>query len=279
MDREHCPASNEAVETAILKRRSVRNFSNQDISDEVYEKLIRAGVYAPSGSNWQNQRFLIVKDPDEINRIGQSRFVWPYLKANIDKIKEHHPAGILGKAKGLIIVFSDSSQNDRRENGEYHIWQNLEIQNCAASIQNILIMATSLKLATCWVSASDTMNFTRLFSKQSWRQLLSNYDIPLHYKLQGIVICGYPKRVDEAGYPKGEKKHGATVWQDTQRKPNEAYLIHKRDSNNPSIETCPTTLDRLIVRTLSLLIRCSRTAASVCDRIIHKIEIKKYLKP
>lgn len=266
------------VQLAIWKRCSVRRFTEQKISTESLMKLVEAGIRAPSGSNWQNQRFLIVEDKDEIMRIGSCRFVWPYRNANIKKLKETHPGGIVGEASALIIVFSDSLNNDRRGNGEFHIWESLEIQNCSAAIENILIMATAMKIGTCWVSASDNMNYTRLFSGQSWRRLFSKYEIPSYYKLQGIVLLGYPAAVDHDGFPKGEAKHGATVFQSTERKPVGAYCINSRE-NTVSQDVAVSFIDRLRVKLLAKALIWLGRASQWCDRKIHSIEIEKYLKP
>lgn len=266
------------VQKAIWKRCSVRRFTDTQIQTDQISKLVEAGIRAPSGSNWQNQRFLVIDDADEIMRIGKSRFVWPYRNANMSKLKESHPAGIIGEATALIIVFSDSLSNDRRGNGEFYIWEALEIQNCAASIENILIMATAMKLASCWVSASDNMNYTRLFSGQSWRKLLSNYEIPNYFKLQGIVLLGYPTAVDEEGFPKGEAKHGATVFQSTERKPVDYYCIKSR-KQNVSGDVEVSFIDRLLVRFLSRSLTLFQRASCWCDRKIHRVEIEKYLMP
>ncbi len=266
------------VESALLKRRSVRHFKSVKIPPDDLLRLVRAGVYAPSGSNWQNQRFLIVDEQDELMRIGKSRFVWPYNKANVVKIKESHPGGIIGNAAAAIIVFSDSLDNDRRGNGEYYIWEALETQNCSASIENILTLATSMGIGSCWISASDKMSYTRMFSGQSWRRLLSNYEIPVYYKLQGIIILGYSKSTNEEGYPIGEKMHGATIWQSTERNPTEDYLI-KKNSNNIVSKLKVTRLDGYRVRVMAKLIRYALRIVAWLDRCIHKIEVRKYLKP
>lgn len=266
------------VATAIWRRRSVRRFSDEKIPEEILVKLVEAGIQAPSGSNWQNQRFLLIDEPDEILRIGRSRFVWPYQNSAPSKIKESHPGGIIGEAAALIVVFSNSLENDRRGNGEYHIWEALEIQNCAAAIENILIMATAMRLASCWVSASDKMNYTRLFSYKSWRQLFADYQIPEYFKLQGIVLLGYPTSVDEEGFPRGEKKHGATVWQSTDRKPVEHYCIKKRSNQLPR-EVSVSLFDRFRIRLLARVLQLLQLASRWCDRKIHRLEIEKYLKP
>lgn len=265
------------VEIAIQRRRSVRNFADKSIPQDILDRLVSAGVAAPSGSNWQNQRFLVVTDPEEIMRIGRTRFVWPYKGANFDTVKQSHPGGIIGHSAALIIVFSDSKENDRRGNGEYNIWQNLEVQNCSAAIENILILATAFGLGSCWISASDTMSFTRMLSGGSWRKMLGEYDIPDYYSLQGIIMLGYPKSIDEDGYAKGESMHGATVWQSTARRPLDYYLIRKgqeRSSATPKL----SSVDAVKLRLLSKSMRKLRKLISVMDLAIHRIEFGKYLK-
>jgi nitroreductase len=264
------------VKQALVCRRSVRNFTGQKIDERILEDLIEVGKYAPSGSNWQNQRFLVVTDPDEIERIGQIRFVWPYKGANHKKIKLSHPGGILGHGTALIIVFADAACNDARGNGEYYIWEPLEIQNCSASIQNILTMATSYGLGSCWVSASEKMNYTRLLSKQTWRDAFSNYDIPTSYKMQGVIVLGYPKAVDENGYAKGEKMHGATNWVSTDRRENEYYMVKKRNEEEPVAAT--SLSERVIVRFNSKVIGFCLRVIRFMDSRIHRIEYKHQVK-
>ncbi len=266
-----------AVRTVIERRRSVRRYSDQKLTPEQLELLLRAGINAPSGSNWQNQRFLVVDDPSEITRIGSARFVWPYQNGAPTRIRESHPGGLLGHAAALILVFVDSKENDRRGMGEYYIWEPLEIQNCAASMQNILLQATAMGLATCWISASDSMNRTRLMSGQSWRTVLQQYDIPGYYKLQGIITVGYPKHVDESGFPIGESKHGATIWQSTARRETEYYTVARKSE----VRHPPITLSRweswklkLFSKTLKQLLRWT----SSLDRRIHRLEIPKVMK-
>ena len=46
----------------IYRRRSVRKFTEQTISNEVIEQLIDAAVHAPSGKNQQNWHFVVVRN-------------------------------------------------------------------------------------------------------------------------------------------------------------------------------------------------------------------------
>ncbi len=267
-----------AVETVIKRRRSTRRFASTPLKREILLRLIEAGIWAPSGSNWQNQRFLLIEEKSEIERLGRLRYVWPYRNADPDspRLREKNPAGIIGMASAVIVVFSDAFENDRRNHGEYHIWQCLETQNCAAAIQNMLLMATSLKLASCWVSASADMNHTRLLSGHSWREALADFDLPEHFRIQGLVLLGEPDKTDAEGFPRGESKHGATVWQSTQRKPLEQYLIGRRQAHQP-LAKGPGTLAKSWLKIASRLIRLLQVLIRHLDRSIQTIEIRHIL--
>ena len=55
----------------MSKRRSVRDFSDKDISIEVIKNIVKTAGTAPSGANKQPWTFCIVKDPEiKSNRIA-----------------------------------------------------------------------------------------------------------------------------------------------------------------------------------------------------------------
>ena len=203
--------------------------------------------------------------------------MWPY-KANMSKIRQTHPAGILGHGTALILVFADASKNDARGNGEYYIWETLEVQNCSGSIQNILTMAAAHGLGSCWVSASDKMNYSRMLSGKTWREALALCDIPDYYKMQGIVVLGYPRGYDELGYAKGEKMHGATTWVSTKREENEFYLVKKRKGVESRGEDILSGSERRVVRVYSKMIKGLLRIVRYADRKIHQIEYERHLK-
>jgi len=117
------------------------------------------------------------------------------------------------------------------------------------------------------------MQYTRLLSNQSWRAAFTPYHIPPTYRIQGIVILGYPVSIDERGYPVGEKKHGATLWQNTEREALEHYLVKR---SNPSLAKdkpltfLQTTYLFACSRLLKLLVNFSR----VIDKSIFYLELK-----
>jgi len=198
------------VRYAITHRRSVRGgFLDQPVSREDLLDLVEAGAAAPSGSNWQDVRFVIVTDPDELERIGRIRRSWPYKSEGPD-------AGLLGRAKALIAVFIDTNvaQYWRRHNGR--LWTRLESQSAAAAIQNILLLAFAKGLGSCWVSAFEEMRLKDCLCGGTWADVWAPYDLPDSYRIYGIVMLGH--RADPSV---GEvKHHGRPV----ERRPREEYV-------------------------------------------------------
>jgi nitroreductase len=66
--------------TLVKTRRSTRRFKTDPIPDEMVEKIIEAGRWAPSGANSQPWEFIVIKDRETKNRI-------------VDIIKEHSEYG------------------------------------------------------------------------------------------------------------------------------------------------------------------------------------------
>lgn len=262
----------EVLQKIILSRRSVRVFTDKPISEQDINDLVHAAIYAPSGSNAQNQRFAVIKEKKQLHALGTVRWVWPYkTRRTTEQLKTSYPAGIIGKATAAIVVFADASLTDRRCNGEYPIWESLEVSNTSASIQNILLLATSKGIASCWLSFNHKMSHSRLMSDQSICEAFPRYHIPPHLKPQGIVILGYPKRIDENGFPYGEDYHG-TAHQPVARKPIDYYLIRPCSSSSDKYKQIPLML--MIKRALFLFfVRSSSRVRSFFSTKLEHLEL------
>ncbi len=111
---------------AILQRRSVRKFSKKQIEKEHLELLAEAGFSAPSACNKKPYKITIITNPELVSRLDSlSRFQ-----------KINSPC--------IIVVSGDLKKALPKAWAEY--W----IQDASAVTQNILIMAQSLGLSTCW---------------------------------------------------------------------------------------------------------------------------------
>lgn len=146
------------IEDAIYGRRSIRNFTEEKIPMDVLKKIIHAGTYAPSACNFQAWKFIVINDEDVKNKIVSGG--WS------DIIKK--------SPQGILVVY----RNDIMVTG----WTHKDyIQSAAAAIENMLLMAYSLGVASCWIC--------HLPPSEDMRPILN---IPNNYDVIAYVALGYP---------------------------------------------------------------------------------------
>jgi nitroreductase len=142
---------------AIHKRRSVREFEERGVPDEIIEKIIEAGTWAPSGLNNQPWRFAIVKDAGK--------------KEELSKLT--HYGHIINGAPACIAVFLDEEASYDRTK---------DVMAIGACNQNILLAAHSLGLGAVWLGEILKM-------KEEARELLG---VPETCELMAVIALGYP---------------------------------------------------------------------------------------
>ncbi len=121
----------------IKTRRSVRSFKKDPIPKDVIETLLEAGRWAPSAGNIQPWEFFVVGNPELKEKLGRAALGQMFL----------------AQAPVVIVVCAVPLQSALRYR---HRGEKLYcIQDTAAAVQNILLAATALGLASCWVGAFD----------------------------------------------------------------------------------------------------------------------------
>lgn len=129
-------SQSDAVLENIASRKSVRSYTSEPISDELVEKLLKAGMAAPSAMNRQPWHFVVLND----------RVVLDSLAARLKHAK------MLSQAPLAIIVCAETVYT--RTDGivaDNKFWQ----QDASAATQNILLAAEALGLGAVWTAASD----------------------------------------------------------------------------------------------------------------------------
>ena len=97
-------------------RRSIRQFLNRPISDELIKELLSAAMSAPTAGGIQPWRFVVITDREKL-----------------DKIPGFHPyAGMVKQAPLAILVCGDTTSANY---GKY--W----VQDCSAAMENLLLAA------------------------------------------------------------------------------------------------------------------------------------------
>jgi nitroreductase len=116
----------------LKRRRTIRDFSDEDIPDGVIENCLLAAGTAPNGANKQPWHFVVVKDPETKRKIREAaeeeerefyhnRAPEEWLNAlKLFGTDEHKP--FLEKAPCLIAIFSKSYGFDGDSNKEKHYY-------------------------------------------------------------------------------------------------------------------------------------------------------------
>src|SRR3989304_5740077 len=112
---------------AMRTRRSIRKYTVQPVPQEIIDKLLRAGMSAPSAGNRQPWAFLVIPDLTVLDEIVK-------VIPSFDLLKE----ATLG-----ILVCGDLT----KVRSGSQIW----VQGCAAATQNILLAAHALGLGAVWL--------------------------------------------------------------------------------------------------------------------------------
>ncbi len=145
----------------ILARRSIRVYAPQQVPDDVTEKLLRAGMSAPSAQNSQPWEFLVMRDPEKRSAVSALGRYWGMLKSA--------PLGI------LVMANLKGYRATRQE---------FFMQDCSAATENILLAAHALGLGGVWLG---------LYPKEElMRGIRGIYGIPEDIIPFSIISLGYP---------------------------------------------------------------------------------------
>jgi nitroreductase len=130
---------NEVLST-IKNRRSVRSFKSEQISQEILDEIIKAGIYAPSGSNQQPWHFTVIQNKDLINKIN-FKAKELMTKSDIEWVKN------AGTSDKYHLSFNSPTLVIVSGRTEAITWK----ADCAAAIQNMLLAAHSLEVGSVWL--------------------------------------------------------------------------------------------------------------------------------
>ena len=147
----------------IFDRTSVRKYTDEKVSPEQIELLLKAAMAAPSARNVQPWEFLVVQE-----------------KSTLIKMAEFIAAGqMLKGAAAAIVVCADTAKEFETLKGK-----NYWIQDCSAATQNIMLEATELGLGSVWLGT---------FPKEEVIIPLKElFNLPENIMPVTVISIGYP---------------------------------------------------------------------------------------
>ena len=154
--REDNRVQTETLST-IKDRHSVRTFQKREVPDELVSLLLDAANQAPSAHNQQSWRFIVIK--------GQKRQDLAHLVTSRSGEFPKPSSSLLRMAARSIlsapVVIAVANTGELIEHGSNlfkvekelarDFFRTMEIQSSAAAVENLLLAATSLGLATVWL--------------------------------------------------------------------------------------------------------------------------------
>jgi 5,6-dimethylbenzimidazole synthase len=166
----------ETLEQIILARRDVRGnrFIDKAISNEDLDKILFAGVNAPSVGFSQPWEFVVIKDLDIRNKVKDSFFIENekaktlFDEKKTDAYTKLKLEGIVESALNIAVFYKPSQhpvlgQTAMKEAGVYSV---------VCAIQNMWLMARALEIGLGWVSIINPDTVKTILNAPNDRQLI-----------------------------------------------------------------------------------------------------------
>ena len=153
------------LKEALLKRRSVRKFTEDSVSDDMIDELLHAAMSGPSACNRRPWAFYVAKSAEARERL---RGISPAARMNA-------PLAIV-VCGNLELALPEDKQT---------FW----IQDTSAAVENILLRATDLGLGACWCGVHP---MERAIGKVKEALMLPEHISPL-----GLIWIGHPADTPE----------------------------------------------------------------------------------
>jgi nitroreductase len=144
---------------AILARRSIRKYTNQQVSEAIVKELLQAAMSAPSAGDERPWHFIVVRD-----------------RRVLDAIPNIHPYSHMLKYASVAILVCGDEQLEKSPG----FW----VQDCAAAAENILLTVQEKGLGAVWLGIYPLVDRVEGISRL--------FDLPLTVHPFCLIPVGYP---------------------------------------------------------------------------------------
>ena len=146
----------------MLQRCSVRNYTGEKIPEEKLDKILQAGLLAPTSRDLRPCEFFLVRDRKILTSLASAK------KAG---------AGMLAYAAAAIVVAADSDKADT--------W----VEDSSIALAYMNLMAEDQEIGACWVQMHLRSSSDGKDAEDNVRRILS---LPCGYRIVGILSLGIP---------------------------------------------------------------------------------------
>lgn len=157
----------EAVLENIFNRKSVRSYTQEPVSKETLELLVKTGMAAPTAGNMQPWEFIAVNDKEIIKKY-----------ASVNKY-----AQMALEAPAAIVVMANLDTYKSRPDMMGY-WP----QDTSAATQNILLAAEAMGLGAVWTGV-----YNGGYSQERLEGVKELFNLPENLIPLAIIMIGHPK--------------------------------------------------------------------------------------
>jgi len=166
----------------LKQRRSVRNFEERKVPIEVIKEIITESTYAPTASNTQGWKYIIVNDRSVMKRISDEckKSLLKRIENNPDDYAKRYEKLLMKEDYNIFynapsVVFILGEKN----------YKNLMVDSALAACY-FMFSATSRGLGTCWINFAAVIDAI---------ELLDELKISENCQIVAPVVLGYPAKI------------------------------------------------------------------------------------
>lgn len=188
----------------IMHRRSIRRYSDKQIEEDVLDKILEAGMYAPSAGGRQAVLFAVCQNKEMNLRLG--------------RIKRANSRPRMGDATHYVSKEQPSIADDASITNAFYDAPTVitlfapknflfSKEDCALAAENMMLVADANGVGSCYIGQGWTA-----FDDPYGQAVLKQWDIPGGYYAVMQLLLGYPRTGDAHPKVKARKEKRIIRW-------------------------------------------------------------------
>ena len=172
-------------ETILKNRRSIRDFQNKDVPTTIIKEILQDTCLAPTASNTQPCRFIIIQNRDYIKKLSDEskKCLLDDLVRNPELPLKQYEAALRDKqfnvfynAPSVVLFVGPKDAHS------------IDV-DCGLTVAYFMFSATSRGLGTCWIGLGAHIRD---------KKILDEIGVPSDCQIVAPIIIGYPTSIPPA---------------------------------------------------------------------------------
>jgi nitroreductase len=179
--------------TLLTNRRAIRDYQDKEVSLSLIQEIIQESCLAPTASNAQPCRFIIIRNREVLKRLSDES------KKNLLAVLEKNPDS--------PMKMYESTLRDASFNAFYNAPCAIVVAgpknvgsldvDCALTVAYLMFSAAARGLGTCWIALGSQLRDPKI---------LDEIGLPGDCRIVAPIIIGYPTAI-----PPASERHAPVI--------------------------------------------------------------------